>query len=95
MLDDFGMGYSSLGRLRDLPITVIKIDKSFIDRVPVDDASVSIVTAIEAMATALTMRTVAEGVETQEQERIVTELGCTYAQGYLYGRPAPVETFLP
>ncbi|MBY6682736.1 GGDEF domain-containing protein [Rhodococcus sp. BP-316] len=94
VLDDFGMGYSSLGRLRDLPITVIKIDKSFIDRVPVDDASVSIVTAIEAMATALTMRTVAEGVETTEQERIVTELGCTYAQGYLYGRPAPVETFL-
>lgn len=94
VLDDFGMGYSSLGRLRDLPITALKIDKSFIDRLPGDEASVSIVSAIVAMSEALGMRTVAEGVETAEQERAVTALGCTYAQGYRYGRPAPIETFL-
>ncbi|KQU03994.1 hypothetical protein ASG56_11230 [Rhodococcus sp. Leaf7] len=95
ILDDFGVGYSSLGRLRDLPISVLKIDRSFIGRVTEDEASVSIVAAVEAMASALSMRTVAEGIETREQELIVAELGCTYAQGYLFGRPAPVETYLP
>ncbi|MGB7361567.1 MAG: bifunctional diguanylate cyclase/phosphodiesterase [Rhodococcus sp. (in: high G+C Gram-positive bacteria)] len=95
VLDDFGVGFSSLGRLRDLPITVIKIDRSFVSALADDEKSVSIVAAIQGMATALTMRTVAEGIETAEQESIAVELGCTYAQGYLYGRPAPIETFLP
>lgn len=94
VLDDFGIGHSSLGRLRDLPISVLKIDKSFIGAITTDATAVSLVTAIAAMANALEVHVVAEGVETPGQAAIVERLGIGFAQGYLFGRPAPIEDHL-
>ncbi|MCU1229033.1 MAG: Diguanylate cyclase [Acidobacteria bacterium] len=89
-LDDFGSGYSSLGHLRMLPIDTVKIDRSFIIDLSDGAASRAIVQAIVTMAQALQLRVVAEGVETEEQRRILTELGCDEIQGYIFSRPLPV-----
>lgn len=91
-VDDFGTGYSSLAYLKRFPVTRVKVDRSFVAGVA--DATSSdqtLVAAIVAMARALGMDTVAEGVETPEQAERISRLGCTYAQGYLYSRPLPVE----
>jgi diguanylate cyclase (GGDEF)-like protein/PAS domain S-box-containing protein len=90
-LDDFGTGYSSLARLRDLPVDTIKVDRSFVIALADDasDPSKVLVRSVVEMAAALAMRTVAEGVETAEQARIVRSLGCDRGQGYLWGRPMP------
>ncbi len=94
-VDDFGTGYSSLAYLSRLPVSCVKIDKSFIDPLVRRVASAeSLVTAITAMAAALHLTTVAEGVETSEQADRLIELGCTAAQGYLYSRPLPPEEIL-
>jgi len=90
-LDDFGTGYSSLARLRRLPLDGLKIDRSFVaglGSVAVDGA---IVEAILTMAQALQLPVVAEGVETRDQARILRSLGCKLAQGFLHGRPMPLE----
>ncbi len=87
-LDDFGTGYSSLRHLRDLPVSGLKIDKSFVDNIEKDLSDFRIVSAIVAMACSLGLRVVAEGVETTQQAQILTQLGCTTLQGYLIGRPA-------
>ena len=86
-IDDFGTGYSSLGVLKVLDINRLKIDKSFIDGVSTNDDDKAIVKASIALGEAFGISTVAEGVETNEQKRIVTELGCREMQGFLYSVP--------
>lgn len=90
LLDDFGKGFSSLGRLKRLPIDVVKIDRTFVDQVAHPDSHDSaIVEAIMGMARALDMDVIAEGVETEAQMTSLRGLGCGVAQGFLLGRPAP------
>ena len=94
-IDDFGVGYSSLGQLRRLPAQTLKIDASFISQIPDDANSCSITEAIIAMAKRLRLRTVAEGVETQAQLDFLRANGCDAYQGYLFAKPlTAVETTL-
>jgi diguanylate cyclase (GGDEF)-like protein/PAS domain S-box-containing protein len=89
-LDDFGTGYSSLSYLRRLPIDFLKIDGSLSADIDKDDQSRAIVGAIITMSDAMGLEAICECVETEAQVATLRELGCTLAQGYLYGRPAPV-----
>lgn len=91
LLDDFGIGYSSLNYLRELPIDVLKIDKSFVDKIHTDKINNAIMEAIINMAKALEIRVVAEGVETEQQLQILKKLGCNHYQGYLFSKPLPPE----
>jgi EAL domain-containing protein (putative c-di-GMP-specific phosphodiesterase class I) len=86
-LDDFGTGFASLTHLLSFPVDVIKIDKSFVDRLATSAPSSVIVGAILDIARKLNMKVVAEGVETHEQVDKLKELGCILGQGYLFGRP--------
>ena len=86
-LDDFGTGYSSLSYLHRFPITRIKIDKSFVQRLPTDVGSASIVRAIAQLGESLQMKITAEGIETDEQMAFITEHGCNDLQGFLISRP--------
>jgi predicted signal transduction protein with EAL and GGDEF domain/DNA-binding response OmpR family regulator len=92
-IDDFGTGYSSLAYLRRLPIDTIKIDRSFVMELEVNSDSATIVAAIIAMANALKLRTIAEGVETRAQMLALSGYGCTLMQGFLFSRPLPPEEF--
>jgi len=85
-LDDFGTGYASLTHLLNFPVDIIKIDKTFIDRMS-DGPGAVIVKALLDMSTGLGTRIVAEGVETEDQAERLRRLGCPYVQGYLFGRP--------
>ncbi|GGK44070.1 hypothetical protein GCM10008955_42310 [Deinococcus malanensis] len=93
-LDDFGTGYSSLSALAGLPVEVLKIDRSFMAQVgqpgPEGLRAAELVRAVVALARAFGLKTVAEGVETLVQARALTELGCTFLQGYHFGRPGPL-----
>ena len=93
-LDDFGTGYSSLGYLQRMPIDAVKLDRSFISDLATDTATVSMVRSVLAMAEALNLRVVTEGVETEQQLEILRSLGCDEAQGFLLGRPEPAEMAL-
>jgi diguanylate cyclase (GGDEF)-like protein len=87
-VDDFGTEYSSLANLQQLPVDILKIDKSFVDGICNPETSDrSLVAAMLALASALGVETIAEGVETEDQAQELRELGCTNAQGYLYARP--------
>jgi diguanylate cyclase (GGDEF)-like protein/PAS domain S-box-containing protein len=86
-LDDFGTGYSSLSYLHSFPFRSVKIDRSFVGRMSVDPKSVSLVSAIVALAGSLRMQVIAEGVETEQQVAHLLEMGCTIAQGYLFSPP--------
>lgn len=86
-VDDFGVGYSSLGQLRRLPATALKIDRSFIANAPGDPSSASITEAIIAMSRSLGLRVVAEGVETRAQLDFLRGLRCDAFQGYLFSKP--------
>jgi diguanylate cyclase (GGDEF)-like protein len=87
VLDDFGTGYSALSYLRHFPIDTIKIDRSFVDAVGEDRSSTSLVQAMLTMSRGMEMEVVAEGIETEEQAKLLRLLGCRYGQGYLFGRP--------
>ena len=91
-IDDFGSEYSSLAYLRRFPVTILKIDKSFVDTlVDEDSADATLIATIVAMARALDITTVAEGVEHEEQALRLRELGCDDVQGYLYSRPVGAD----
>ena len=89
-LDDFGTGYSSLASLRTLPLDTVKIDRAFVRDLERDPAQQATVRAIIALAHALELTVVAEGVETEGQQALLREMGCDCAQGYLLARPAPL-----
>jgi diguanylate cyclase (GGDEF)-like protein/PAS domain S-box-containing protein len=89
-LDDFGAGYSSLSRLREMPVDTLKIDRAFLREVPENPEAAAIVTAILNLARALGRFAVAEGVETEEQLRFLEEQQCPLVQGFLLARPMPV-----
>ena len=90
-IDDFGFGYSSLSYLRQFPLDVLKIDRSFIAPLPEDGDTAAIVEAIVAMATKLRLTVVAEGVENAIQSSYLRHIGCAVAQGYHYSRPLAAE----
>jgi diguanylate cyclase (GGDEF)-like protein/PAS domain S-box-containing protein len=90
-IDDFGTGYSSLAYLKRFPVDKVKIDRSFVADVPGDHDQVAIVSAIVALAHALGIRVIAEGVETEAQLEFLKGCRCDFMQGYLIGRPAEAE----
>ena len=92
-IDDFGTGYSSLSLLRQFDVDRLKIAKSLIDNLAEDKESYMIVRAIIAMSSALGIRTIAEGVETQEQLKALIELSCDEIQGYYFSKPLPADEF--
>ncbi|MGZ5418851.1 MAG: EAL domain-containing protein, partial [Nocardioides sp.] len=92
-IDDFGTGYSSLAYLKRLPVATLKVDRSFVEHVPVDPESCAIARSITELAHALSLTTVAEGIETQDQADYMRQLGCTRGQGYLWS-PAVSRTDL-
>lgn len=92
-IDDFGTGYSSLSYLKRFPINKLKIDRSFVMHLPDDESDVAIVTAIISMAHALRLKVIAEGVETEEQKKLLQSLNCDEVQGFLYARALTAEDF--
>ncbi len=89
-IDDFGSGYSSLSHIKNLPIDILKIDKSFINDIENDHSNQAIVSTILALATNLNLKTIAEGVENERQYQILKEKGCDQIQGYYISKPVPV-----
>ena len=87
-IDDFGTGYSSLGYLKQWHVDYLKIDRRFVRDLVTDMSDLAIVGAIIAMARHLNIKAVAEGIEGWQQLEKLRQLGCTYAQGYLFARPA-------
>ena len=90
-IDDFGTGHSSLARLSQLPVAMLKIDRAFVDGIDTRANSRAIASMIVKMGHELGFSVLAEGVETETQERILGELGCDYVQGYLYAKPLPAD----
>jgi EAL domain-containing protein (putative c-di-GMP-specific phosphodiesterase class I) len=90
-IDDFGTGYSSLGRLTKLPIAVLKVDRSFVASMLDDPSAMTLVSTIISLAHTLRLEVVAEGVESEEQAKILRLLRCDQMQGYLIGRPLPFD----
>ncbi|WP_407077893.1 aminotransferase class I/II-fold pyridoxal phosphate-dependent enzyme [Streptomyces sp. NPDC126499] len=86
-IDDFGTGFSSLSYLREFPIDVLKVDKSFIDDITTDRQQVALVEGIVRIAEVLGLRVVAEGIENEDQRALLADMGCHYGQGYLFARP--------
>jgi len=88
-IDDFGTGYSSLAQLRQLPVDVLKIDRSFVQHVAEDPEDRAIAETVVSLARAIEVAVVAEGVETPEQDQVLRSMGCDFVQGFYYARPMP------
>ncbi|MEM7274809.1 MAG: EAL domain-containing protein, partial [Actinomycetota bacterium] len=88
-LDDFGTGYSSLAHIHALPITGLKVDRSFVSRSAGSERSRRLIAATIGMARSLELEVVAEGVETEDVAEMLAELGCELGQGFLFARPSP------
>jgi EAL domain-containing protein (putative c-di-GMP-specific phosphodiesterase class I) len=92
-LDDFGTGYSNLSYLRQFPITTIKIDRSFVQEIEVDQRCLDIVHGVIAFAKSLKLSVICEGIETEGQKSAIQASGCDTLQGYLIGKPMPEDEF--
>lgn len=93
-IDDFGTGYSSLNMLKDLPVDVLKIDRSFLTKNADEEESASkIIACVVSLASSLDISTICEGIETKEQAILLSKLGCNMAQGFYFARPMPVKDF--
>jgi len=90
-IDDFGTGYSSLAYLKNLEVTFLKIDQTFVRDMLIDSSDAEIIKATIDMAKALQLITIAEGIEEEEQAEFLTKLGCEIGQGYYFSRPLDVE----
>jgi len=90
-LDDFGTGYASLSHLRNLPISTLKIDRSFVSDISGSNSDHAIVAGIVSMGRAMGLRVVAEGIENATQERLLKELSCEYGQGFYFSTPVPAR----
>lgn len=88
VMDDFGTGYSSLSLLKDLPVDIMKLDREFFQK-KLNRRERIIIANLISMAKQLGIQVVSEGIETEESEAFLREVGCEFAQGYLYGRPEP------
>ena len=93
-MDDFGTGFTSLASLQTLPIDLLKIDQSFVSDMLANGDSTAIVRAVLSLARALGMETTAEGIESEDLAEMLTELGCTYGQGFYFSEPLPAEKAL-
>jgi len=93
-IDDFGTGYSNLGYLKELEVSTLKIDRSFVSRMHLREQDIAIVRAIIQMATSLKLSTVAEGVENVAERDLLAELGCTLGQGFYWSQPLPEAEFI-
>jgi EAL domain-containing protein (putative c-di-GMP-specific phosphodiesterase class I) len=92
-IDDFGTGFSSLSRISSLPVDILKIDRSFVRRIPEEKCGRTLVATIISLARAFDMSVVAEGVETTEQLDALWEMGCDQSQGYLHSVPVTRDEF--
>ncbi len=92
-MDDFGTGYSSLSYLSKLPFHILKVDKSFVEKVDSDPRTRAVVNGIIDLSHNLNLKVVAEGVEREEQLKLLQEMGCDVVQGFLFARPEPLENF--
>ena len=90
-IDDFGTGFSSFAYLKNLPIDVLKVDRTFIKDIPESEGDMKITSAIISMAHSLNLKVVAEGIETNSQRQFLLEQGCDIGQGYLFGKPLPID----
>lgn len=90
-IDDFGTGYSSLSYLREFPIAILKIDKSFIDGLAHSRQQYALVEGIARIADTLDVQVIAEGIENGVQRDLLTSMGCPLGQGYLFAEPLPVD----
>ncbi len=90
-IDDFGTGYSSLSYLEQFPLDILKIDKSFVDGVAHGGSRAALARTVVALGDSLSLRCVAEGIESDDQREHLLALGCAYGQGYLFARPLPAE----
>jgi EAL domain-containing protein (putative c-di-GMP-specific phosphodiesterase class I) len=92
-LDDFGTGYSSLSHLQELPITTVKVDRSFVSRVDTDAGAAAIVKAVIGLSHSLGLQVIAEGIESDAQLRLLQAMGCDIGQGFLFAHPLPADVF--
>ena len=92
-VDDFGTGYSSLSYLKNMPVSKLKIDRSFVMDLHENNDALSIVDAVLSLSNSLRLTVIAEGVETLEQAKILHSIGCSLCQGYLYSKPIPADAF--
>ena len=90
-IDDFGTGYSSLSYLRRLSADILKVDRSFVCRMHLGGENLEIIRTIITLAQALKMQVVAEGVETEDEQKALAMLQCDYAQGFYFAKPMPLE----
>jgi EAL domain-containing protein (putative c-di-GMP-specific phosphodiesterase class I) len=90
-IDDFGTGYSSLSYLNNFPANILKIDKSFIDKMNSGESSKQYVAAIISIGHIMGFEVISEGVEEEDQLKTLREIGCDYIQGYIWGKPMPKE----